>query len=413
MGSVTTRTARLPRPSPWLVDAVVTGALAVVGVAMLFVYTNPIGIEFRDGDALGIAIVAAATIPLMFRRRWPIAVGLITAAALLPLTIWDYSAPTAVVIILIAVYTAGNHADILGSLTVTAAHTGMSTAYSIATSARYPEQSQIDGASITINFLLLLGMWAIGRAVRNRRLYTAELEDRAQRLQSAGEAEVRAAITQERSRIARELHDVVAHHVSVMTVQAAGARRSLTRDPDRSAEVLLSVEATGRAALSEMRRVVGVLRGPDDTDESDDGAGLSPQPGLAELGDLAEHMRAAGLPTTVAVDGEPGSVPIGVDVTAYRIIQEALTNTIKHAGPSTASVLVRYSSDEIRVTIADDGNGMAAALETHRKQSKGHGLLGMRERVALYGGSLAVGPRQGGGFEVRARIPLDDAAVSR
>lgn len=175
----------------------------------------------------------------------------------------------------------------------------------------------------------------------------------------------------------------------------------------------MSVEATGRAAMSEMRRVVGVLRAPDEADESDDGAGLTPQPGLAELGELAEHMRAAGLPTTVTVDGEPGAIPIGVDVTAYRIIQEALTNTIKHAGPSTASVLVRYSSDEIRVTISDDGNGMAVALETHRKQTKGHGLLGMRERVALYGGSLAVGPRQGGGFEVRARIPLDYAAVSR
>ncbi|PSK93840.1 signal transduction histidine kinase [Haloactinopolyspora alba] len=409
----------MPDIPPGLLDAVVTGTLLVTGVIMVFTYTDPGGIDYRDGDALGVAVVVAATAPLLLRRRYPVAVGLVTALMLLTFTVRDYAMPTAVAVILIAIYSAAGYARLTRSLMVLAAHTASSVAYALAASARHPEQSHYDAAALALNVVVLFGAWAFGRAVRNRRLYTAELEDRASRLERAREAEVRMAITEERSRIARELHDVVAHHVSVMTVQTAGARRSIPRDPDRSAEALLSVEATGRAALAEMRRVVGVLRTPDGTEGGERGergertdrteeAALSPQPGLAELGDLVAHMRDAGLPVQVTVDGEADGVPLGVDLAAYRVIQEALTNTIKHAGPSSATVSVHYLPAELRIEIADDGYGVATELEGGRP---GHGLLGMRERVALYGGSLLVGPRSGGGFTVLATIPYDSTAV--
>ncbi|RIQ20442.1 sensor histidine kinase [Jiangella rhizosphaerae] len=324
----------------------------------------------------------------------------------------DYAMPTAAAVLLIAVYSAANYAGLTSSLLVTAAHIATSSAYAAVSADRHPEQAMDVPANVVISGLLILGAWGIGRAVRSRRLYTAELEDRARRLERANDVEVRAAIAEERSRIARELHDVVAHHVSVMTVQAAGARRALHRDVERTADALEAIEEIGRSALAEMRRVVGVLRAPDGDDRGAQPATLAPQPGLGDLAQLAEQMRDAGLPVDVTVDGEPGAVPVGVDLAAFRVIQEALTNTIKHAGPSTATVHVRYLPSEVHVEVRDDGHGVAAALEGRRT---GHGLLGMRERVALYGGTLAAGPRRGGGYEVRAKIPYDgdNGAMSR
>ncbi|TDC52650.1 sensor histidine kinase [Jiangella ureilytica] len=319
--------------------------------------------------------------------------------------------PTAAAVALIAVYTAANYAGLAVSLLVAGAQMAASAAYAVVSVDRHPDLTMDLGANIIISCLLILGAWGIGRAVRSRRLYTAELEDRARRLERAHDVEVRAAIAEERSRIARELHDVVAHHVSVMTVQAAGARRSLRRDVDRTADALQAIEDIGRSALQEMRRVVGVLRTPDGDDRGAQPATLAPQPGLGDLALLAEQMRDAGLPVDVRVEGEPGAVPVGVDLAAFRVIQEALTNTIKHAGPSAATVHVRYLPSEVHVEVSDDGHGVAAALEGRRP---GHGLLGMRERVALYGGTLAAGPRRGGGYEVRAKIPYDsNGAMSR
>lgn len=409
---MTTARAKLfPRIEPWLLDASVTIVLAVSAVVALFVYTDPSGIEYAEPDALGVALVLVITAPLIARRKHPVAVGLATAAGLLAFTAVDYAMPTAAAVLLIAVYTAANYAGLGASLLVTAVQIAVSVAYTMASSNRHPEQSMYDTASIMISSLLILGAWGIGRAVRSRRLYTAELEDRARRLERANDVEVRAAIAEERSRIARELHDVVAHHVSVMTVQAAGARRSLRRDVDRTADALQAIEDIGRAALQEMRRVVGVLRTPDGDDRGAQPATLAPQPGLGDLDLLAEQMRDAGLPVEVLIEGEPGAVPVGVDLAAFRVIQEALTNTIKHAGPSAAIVYVRYLPAEVHVEVSDDGHGVAAALEGRRP---GHGLLGMRERVALYGGTLAAGPRRGGGYEVRAKIPYDsNGAMSR
>jgi len=200
---------------------------------------------------------------------------------------------------------------------------------------------------------------------------------------------------EERRRIARELHDVIAHTVSVMTVQAGAARLLLDDDPARAIGPLRSIEETGRQALTEIHHLLGVT--------SDDAADVpfGPRPGIANLDALLEHARRAGLPVELAVEGEPHTLAPGLDLTAYRVVQEALTNSLKHAGPATAKVGVRYGSHTLDLEIVDRGPGRA------RPEGTGHGLIGMRERIALYGGKLETGPRNEGGFAVRARLPLE------
>jgi signal transduction histidine kinase len=240
--------------------------------------------------------------------------------------------------------------------------------------------------------------WLLGDSMRYRRAYYANLEDRAARLEREQDAQARAAVAAERARIARELHDVIAHNVSVMVVQADGASYALDTDPGRAADALAAISATGRQALAEMRRLLGVLR----RDEDGDSHGLAPQPGIGELGELLDQARTAGLPVSFTVEGEPRPLPGGAALAAYRIVQESLTNTRKHAGPvASASVLLRYSDDALVLAISDDGQGSPAVPD-----GAGQGLTGMRERVAMYGGSVAAGPRPGGGFEVVATLPL-------
>jgi signal transduction histidine kinase len=232
-------------------------------------------------------------------------------------------------------------------------------------------------------------------AVRQHRLYGEELVR-----QEATRAQERA--VQERARIARELHDVVAHHVSVMSVLATGTRRALSTDPVAADEALATIEETGRVALREMRRMLSVLR----TDAEPAGE-LEPQPDLPGLEALLEQIRDAGLPVTLAVSGEPGGIDPGVALTVYRITQEALTNSLKHAGPASAEVRLEFTPKELTIDICDTGRGPHPGTD-----HLGHGLLGMRERISLYGGTLRTGPRPGGGFRVTARIPVEIAGVS-
>ena len=239
-------------------------------------------------------------------------------------------------------------------------------------------------------------LWLAGRAVRSRSRLTAELHEAALRLHEQREAEAHAAVAEERRRIAREMHDVVAHSVSTMVIQAGGARRILGRDPARAVEAAALIERTGREALGEMRQLLGILHAGEDL------ATLAPQPTLLELDTLAERSRAAGLPVELAVEGERRELPPGVDLAAYRVIQEALTNALKHGGGS-ASVRVRYEGEDLRIEVTDTGSGKASAVA-----GSGQGLRGMRERVRVYGGELHAGPRPDGGFEVRAHLPLQN-----
>jgi signal transduction histidine kinase len=206
-------------------------------------------------------------------------------------------------------------------------------------------------------------------------------------------------VAEERGRIARELHDVVAHSVSVMVVQAQAGPR-LLGEPEQARGAFRSIEASGREALVELRRLLGILR------TGDEHLAIGPQPGLGSLQSLVEQMREAGLPVELRVEGEPLQLPPGVDLSAYRIVQEALTNTLKHAGQAEAEVVVRYGASELELEVVDNGSGGAASVN-----GPGHGLIGMRERVALYGGELVTGTRNSGGYAVRARLPLTRGAA--
>jgi signal transduction histidine kinase len=236
--------------------------------------------------------------------------------------------------------------------------------------------------------------WFVGFFLSSRSRQTEELRERAERLELERELNARAAVAEERARIARELHDIVGHSVSVMTVQASAVRRLLREDQEREREALQTVEDTGRAALAEMRRLVGVLRRPEEA------PALVPQPSLEYVDKLVEQSREAGLDTKLLLEGEPADLPQGIDLTAYRFVQEGLTNAIKHANAKHAEVVVRYDNGTVELVVRDDGTGDG------KGGGSGHGLVGIRERVAVYGGELSAGPRPEGGYELRARLPV-------
>jgi signal transduction histidine kinase len=242
-------------------------------------------------------------------------------------------------------------------------------------------------AQNTFLFTVIPGvaMFLLRRTIRDRDL-------RAQLL----ELQARDAVAEERARIARELHDLVAHNVSVMVVQAGAERHALPPEQESTREALTSIEQSGRQALAEARRLLGVLR------QGEPGDDLQPQPGVARLGELVEQVRRAGLPVELEVEGDAAPLPPGIDLCAYRIVQEGLTNALKHAGPAHARVTLHYGRGALDVEVCDDGAGTAHP----NGEGGGHGLIGMRERVGLYGGQIEAGPRPGGGFAVRAHLPL-------
>ena len=240
--------------------------------------------------------------------------------------------------------------------------------------------------------------WTTGVVVSRQTAHARELASRALQLETEQLAAADRAVAEERQRIARELHDVIAHSVSVMTVQAGAVRRLLLPDQEKERQALESVEATGREALTEMRRLVGLLRDRGSMPE------FAPQPGMGTIDSLLDGVRAAGLPVELEIDGQPRELKAGVDLAAYRVVQEALTNALKYAGPAHAWVAVHWEDDALELEIANDG------LSDGDSSNGGHGLAGMRERVSLYGGVIESGPRDGGGYVVRARLPLEEAA---
>jgi signal transduction histidine kinase len=254
------------------------------------------------------------------------------------------------------------------------------------------------------------GAWLLGAVMRRRRAGVGRLVEHAQRLERERDLQARKAVADERLRIARELHDVVAHNLSVVVVQAQAMQPMLARYPNQARGLAQSIGDTGREALEEMRHLLGVLRTSDD-EEPAGAEPLGPQPGLDRLDTLVAQVRQAGLPVTLTTSGTPRRLSPAVELSAYRIVQEALTNVLKHAGPAQVEVAVRYQDDGLVLRVTDDGRGAASSLATERLPSSGHGLVGMRERVSLFGGELSVGPRAGGGFEVRARIPVEGGGL--
>lgn len=370
-------------------------ALAVALAGQLEIWAAPV-------DGPKVAAVAAAllgTVPLLFRRRFPFAAPALVFTALAGVSL---AYPAAVAqgtsftffSLLLAFWAAGAQSD--RQQAVAGAALGLAALAVIAQSAGRAADVETGDLELPLVLWLVIGAGlSLGAfALRRRGERAAELQERTDRLERERGERARAAVAAERARIARDLHDVIAHSVSVMTVQGGAARLLLEQDARRARGPLLVVEQTGRQAMAEMRRLLGIVQ------EDEPGAALAPQPGLADLEALVEQTRRAGLPVELAVQGEPEAPAPGVEIAAYRIVQEALTNTLKHAGPARARVSARYEPDALRLEIADDGRGSS------NRHGGGHGLVGMRERVALYGGDLEAGPRAEGGFAVRARLPL-------
>lgn len=307
----------------------------------------------------------------------------------------DYPSTFATAGIILAIHAVGSELDRKTSLRF-----GWSVAIFVAvfTFLGYLTVESVGFEDVGFTFLSTAIPLALGREVYQRRQTLEQLEERAERAERARAEEAARAVAEERARIARELHDVVAHQMTVMTLQAEGARR-IAKDSDaRVLDALDTIRNAGHEALSEMRRMVGLLRtGPDDVD-------LEPQPGVDRLEELVGQMKEAGLTVELSREGTPRQLAPGIDVNVYRIVQESLTNVLRHGGPgATATVTLRYAPTSIEVDVADDGRGAASSLNG---DGGGHGIVGMRERVALLDGQLRAGPRPGGGFEVHAMIPV-------
>jgi signal transduction histidine kinase len=370
-------------------DAVLAGGLAAMAVIEIWASSN----SSRD-KLLLTPLALVATGALIWRRRAPLFVlGVLAianglASLVVPPSGDDPIAPA--IAVAVALYSVGAHTGGIRAALGAVAMLGVV----VAIVATDPDQAT---AGSYIFFLVVFGSpWLAGRAIRHRRLNERQLEKRAVTAEREREERARRAVAEERARIARELHDVVAHAISVIVLQARGGRRSLD-DPPEARRAFDAIESTGSQALAEMRRLLGLLR------KEDEELSLAPQPSLSSLDALAAQVTEAGLPVEVTIEGGVRELPPGIDLSAFRIVQEALTNALKHAGPATAHVVVHFGEDDLELEIVDTGPGDAAG------GGSGHGLVGMRERASLYGGDVKTGRRTGGGFGVRVRLPLTSA----
>jgi signal transduction histidine kinase len=361
----------------------------LVGIVILDLSTNS---QIEGPLWLNFVVLLAIASTFLWRRTRPLVTASATVGGLIVMSLWLTEPPNtfaAVVLMVSAAYAVGRH--LYGRRSLYALGAGTLAIVVLAAS------FDPNDIFFPVTFFWVLP-WLAGRTIRNHTMLARELAEKAERAQHAREEDERRAIAVERSRIARELHDVLAHNLSVMVVQASAARRVLDKNPLQAVEVASLIERTGREALAEIRQLFGPVR-------RGDGEELSGPPSIARVDELARRARAAGLRVELRVSGDPVALPAGIDLTAYRIVQEALTNAIKHAGSAQARVAVSYEPDELVLSIEDDGEGPREGYELS-EAGGGHGLVGMRERAALYGGRVEAGRRRGGGFAVHARLPM-------
>jgi len=390
------------RVRSWRVPPIVGDALLTLLVLAPSLGSVLAGPDRVTGPLLWLAVALALmqSLPLVARRRWPLGVLAVTATAeALALIFLPLNGGPGSLGLAVALYTVASRVERRVSLRLAVLIASVN-AVILLVSALLGRPNSWPTLFILTAFVF--ASWSLGDNIRTRRAYLAGLEERARRLEQEKEENIRRAAQDERTRIARELHDVVAHHISAIAVQAGAGAEIVERDPQRAREVLWFIQDTSRAALAEMRAMLNVLH----SDES--GGDRTPQPTLAQIERLVNESRAAGLPVTLQVEGTPQPLPEALDVSAYRIVQEALTNTLKHAGPAHARVVVRYKPDALELEISDDGRG---AENISPGADAGRGLIGMRERVALFGGELETGPVPGHGFLVRASFPLKAVAA--
>ncbi len=356
----------------------------VVGLLLLS------AVLLRDERAAELAATfLLVVLPLVRRRSWPLAVLVVITAGVV---VTQASASWVdIAAVALASFTVADLADDRALSALAVVLVGFVSAGLILSMGGDP------GPSLTVPFVVLVPPWLLGDAVRSQRLEARARREAAERDERDAIERLVATAAEERRHVARELHDVVAHSVSVMLIQAGAARQVVRTSPDRAEESLLSIEATGREAMEEMRHLLRVL-----SDEGESG-GTAPQPGIAQLEPLIERVRHAGLPATLEIDGTIRALPASVDMAVYRIVQEALTNALRYAQKAATLVRVTYGTEDLRVEVLDSG----PAAELSAGDGSGRGLVGMRERANLVGGRLEAGPRIGGGYAVRAWLPVE------
>jgi signal transduction histidine kinase len=382
-----------------IADALLAAAVTAMVLVDLASPTDAVGV--RPTDAPAVLLSLLQTLPLAFRRRAPLPSFVLTIIGVCAYYALGYEVTDGTLATFVGVYTVAAHEDRRRSLVALGLLAFGMTWYWLTRAEPFDPTTPI-----WIGILGLLS-WGLGEYVRTRRAYTAEVEALAERLERARALEARQAAWQERARLARELHDVIGHTVNVMVIQAGAGRRTLASDRGLAERAFQTIESTGREALDELDRLLGILR--TEEDEPD----LPPQPGLDQLRTLAGRFQDSGLPVEIRIEGKEVPLPRSLDQSAYRIIQEALTNALRHARGATAHVEVRYCNDRLELEVANDGragNGSESAAGRRSsesdRQGRRSGLVGIRERVALFGGELEAGPVAGGGFVVRCRLPL-------
>jgi len=390
---------RIRNVNPHAVDALLALCFTVAALWNVAVRVGGNDDAWRHDDALGIVLLLLQTLPIAARTAAPIAALTVSVAAIsLHIAIGYQGVPAGTFSALVIVYSAASLTDFRrGMLAAAITAAGIITYFAT-------DRGDPGLAAAVTTAATYAAAWGLGIYARSRREYTKVVEERASLLERGRELQAREAVANERAHIARELHDVVGHALNLIVIQSGGAQRVLDSRPELVRDSLASIESTGRQALTDMERMVGILRASDDA-----GGALSPQPGLDLVDALAAQVSNAGLPVDVRIVGTPSALPPSVDLSAYRIIQEALTNALKHAGASRARVTIRHEPACLDLEITDDGRGAELPAETDGHG--GRGLIGMRERVALFGGELSAGRGPGGGFRVHAKLPLGSATA--
>ena len=373
-----------------IADALLAAAVTAMVLVDLASPTDATGV--RPTDPVAVLLSLLQTLPLAFRRRAPLPAFILTLVGVCTYYALGYEVTDGTLATFIGVYTVAAYENRWKSLVGLGLLAVGMTWYWLTRAEPFDPTTPI-----WIGILGLLS-WGLGEFVRTRRAYTAQVEALAERLDRARALEARQAAWQERARLARELHDVIGHTVNVMVIQAGAGRRTQASDRELAERAFQTIESTGREALEELDRLLGILR-----TEEDDEPELPPQPGLEQLRALAGRFEDAGLPVEITIEGDQVPLPRSLDQSAYRIIQEALTNALRHAGDTIAHVAVRYRTDRLELEVANDNHGNRPPSD---HAGGGRGLIGIQERVALFGGELEAGPRAGGGFVVRCRLPL-------
>ncbi|MER6717824.1 sensor histidine kinase [Streptomyces halstedii] len=381
-------------------------AVVLLGLSGMSIVGAPVGSGRERVTAVPLAVALCVVVAL--RRRAPEKMLLLAIGTGLAQLLLGVRPDVADFALLVITYTVASVGERWASRLALACCLGAAALSRL----RWPQETDMDSWPQTVFVVVVLTVpfvlaWVLGDSLRTRRAYFSQLEERAARLEREREAQSKVAVAAERARIARELHDVVAHNVSVMVVQADGAAYVMETSPDQARQALETISGTGRQALAEMRRLLGVLR----TGDAPESGEYVPQPDVEQIEELVGKVRETGLAVDFRIEGTPRPLPSGVELTAYRIVQEALTNTRKHGGPDAgASVRLVYFDDGLGLLVEDDGRGASHELyEDGGADGAGHGMIGMRERVGMVGGTLDAGPRPGGGFRISALLPLKPA----